>query len=89
MTTIVKRKGHSENYDSRKVYASAYAACLTVHMHHGEAELVADKVSKDLDEWLKSKKEVNSQDISNQVTLSLEKYNPDAAFMFKTHKDLS
>ena len=89
MTLIVKRKGHKENFDSRKVYASVYAACLNVHMHVGEAELVADKVSKELTSWLEDQKEVAAHDIFRQVTAVLGKYNPDAAFMYETHRDVS
>lgn len=89
MTHIVKRKGHKEEYDNRKVYASVYAACLNVHVHTGEAELIADKVSKEIDIWIKDKSEVSSHMIFLQVAKSLRKYNPDASFMFETHRDVS
>ncbi|MEX0622049.1 MAG: ATP cone domain-containing protein [Candidatus Woykebacteria bacterium] len=89
MTLIVKRKGHKENFDSRKVYASVYAACLNVHMHEGEAELIADKVSKEVGEQLKSKVEISSNQILQSTAETLRKYNSDAAFMYETHRDVS
>jgi hypothetical protein len=58
-------------------------------MHTGEAELVADKVSTEIDAWIKTRKEVSSQEIFHSVTQTLKKYNPDAAFMYETHRDLS
>jgi hypothetical protein len=58
-------------------------------MHHGEVELVADKVTGEIDDWLKTKKQVSSQEIFEQAVDTLAKYNPDAAFMYKTHRDLS
>lgn len=86
---IVKRKGHKEEYDSRKVYASVYSACLTVRLHQGEAELIADKVSSEVTNWLSKKDYVTSEEIAEQVNEALEKYNPDAAYMYTTHRDLS
>lgn len=89
MSHIVKRNGHKEAYDSRKVYASVYAACLAVRVHQGEAELVADKVAQELNAWVTGQKEVTSHQIFFQASASLEKYNPDAAFMYRTHRDVS
>ena len=89
MSRVVKRKGHKEEYDNRKVYASVYAACLNVHMHQGEAELVADKVAKEIDDWVKTKEEVTAHEIFLSITQVLKKYNPDASFMYETHRDVS
>lgn len=89
MTLIVKRKGHKENFDLRKVYASVYAACLNVHMHEGEAELIADKVSSEVESNLNGDEEVSSAHILKLVTDALRKYNNDAAFMYETHRDIS
>ncbi|OGY25060.1 MAG: hypothetical protein A2Z11_00350 [Candidatus Woykebacteria bacterium RBG_16_43_9] len=89
MTLIVKRKGHKEEFDARKVYASVYAACLNVHMHESEAELIGDKVSKEVGEVLKTKVEVTSNHILQLTTDTLRKYSSDAAFMYETHRDVS
>ncbi len=88
-THIVKRKGHTEEYDERKVYASSYAAVLNVHETQKVAEDIAEKVSKDVSNWIKDKKEVNSSQIFDEVTKSLAKYNKDASFMYNTHRDVS
>lgn len=89
MSHIVKRAGHREKYESRKVYASVYAACLTVRVHPGEAELIADKVTKELNAWATEKNEMTSSEIFQQIVFCLQKYNSDAAYMYKTHRDLS
>lgn len=88
-THIVKRKGHTEEYDERKVYASSYAAVLNVHETQRVAEEIAGKVSKDISSWIKDKKEVSSNQIFEEVTNSLAKYNKDASFMYNTHRDVS
>jgi transcriptional regulator NrdR family protein len=89
MSHIVKRAGHKEKYDSRKVYASVYAACLAVRVHPGEAELVADKVTQEINAWVTSKKEVDSGQIFLQISVSLRKFNPDAAYIYHTHRDVN
>lgn len=89
MTNIVKRRGHKEEYDERKVYASSYAACRNAHLPEKEAESIADKVTKDIENWIEDKDEVDSKQIFEEVTKSLAKYNEDASFMYETHLDVS
>lgn len=89
MAKIVKRHGHKEEYDERKIYGSAYAAGLNVHLSEKEAENIAEKVVKDVNGWIKGKREVNSREIFEEVKKSLAKYNRDASFMYETHLDVS
>ena len=89
MTLIVKRKGRKEDFDSRKVYASVYAACRNGHLNEQDAETIADKVSKELEVQLKDKVEVDSNQIFIMTTQALKKHHEDAAFMYETHRDVS
>lgn len=85
-TTIVKRRSrHTEPYDQRKLYASIYAACLSVRTPAGEAELTAQHVCKDIVPWLYQKLEVTSHDIRAQAARHLHTYNPHAAYIYKHH----
>lgn len=86
---IVKRAGHNESYDARKLYASIFSACLAVRVPGGEAELVADKVNRDVENWLESKPVVTSSDIHRVAGQFLEAYNADAAYIYKTHRNIS
>lgn len=86
---IVKRKGHSEPYDERKLYASIYSALLSVRTPSGEAELVAGQVCEDLVNWLAGKHEITSYDIRLQATGHLQAYNHDAAYIYRHHRDIS
>jgi len=85
---IVKRAGHRELFDARKLYASVYAACLSVRTPEGEAELVAAQVQQLVEEWLERKHEVTGHDIRIQATKHLKVYNPDAAYMYRAHREL-
>lgn len=85
---IVKRKGHSEPFDTRKLYASIYAVCLSVRTPEGEAELVADRVVKHVNAWLEPKHEVTAHDIRTQAAKHLKAYNPDASYLYSVHKDM-
>lgn len=89
MTHIVKRKGHKESFDERKVYASVYSACLAVRIQDEEAELMANLVSREVKKWFEERGEVSSKDISEQVEKELKHLNKTVAFMYSTHKDVS
>lgn len=89
MDHIVKRKGHKEKYEERKVYASVYAACLTLRMTDEQAELIAEMVSHETTQEFKKDKEVSAHEIHKFVAKALKKYDPDAAYMYDTHKDIS
>ena len=86
MQHIVKRQGHTEPYDERKVYASVYAACVSVREPAGSAELIADKVQKDVNAWIAKKHEVTANDIRRQAAKHLHVYNPDAGYMLLHHR---
>ena len=86
---IVKRKGHKERFDDKKVYASCFAACLNVHMEKHKAEKCADKATKDVKKWISKKKETTSDKIFKEVVKALKRYDRNAAFMYETHRDLS
>jgi transcriptional regulator NrdR family protein len=85
---IVKRKGHSEPYDIKKLYASIYSACLAVRTPEGEAELVAERVVGHMNEWLEPKHEVTAHDIRTQAAKHLKAYNPDASYLYEVHRSL-
>ena len=86
---IVKRRGHVEEFDERKVYASCYAACLSAHITHAKAEKICEKVSKEVKTWARKKIEVNSSEIFKKAISAIKKHNEDAAFMYETHRDIA
>mgnify|MGYP001562138500 FL=1 len=86
---LVKRGGHVHLFDERKVYASCYAACLSAHVPHIEAEKICKNVCRDIKKWVKPKKAVTTEQIFKETGKSIKKYNKDAAFMYSTHRDIS
>ena len=89
MVHIVKRKGHRQEFDERKVYASVYSSCLASHSMEEEAEATANLVAKEIKKWIFDKGEVNSREIHEEVEKELKHLNKDAAFMYETHRDIS
>lgn len=89
MTHVVKRRGHKQEFDERKVYASVFAACLSAHAEKEEAETTANLVTKEIKKWMADREEVNSDQIFKQVSEELMALNKDAAFMYTTHRDVS
>ena len=86
---IIKRRGHKEPYDEKKIYASIYAASLNAHLVKVEAEKIAEKVSKAITAWIANKEVIGSGDIFKTAIELLKKENTDVAFMFETHRDLA
>lgn len=86
---VVKRKGHTERFDERKVYASCYAACLASHVPHHLAEKIAEHVTSDVKRWIREKKTITSHSIFLMVAKSMAEYSKDAAYMYKTHRDIA
>lgn len=86
---VVKRKGHEEKFDERKVYASCYAACLSSHIEIKKTEKICAKVAKEINSWIKSKTCVSSNEIFKMTIKLLNKHDKNAAFMYETHRDIS
>ena|SRR3989338_8782114 len=87
--SIVKRKGHTEAYDERKVYASCFFACRNSHLGEKESEGIAGKVATAVTKWVDRKKFVSSDVIFRILAEELRKHNEDAAFMYATHRDIN
>ncbi len=86
MKHIVKRAGHNETYDNHKLYASIFAACQSVREPSGSAELISEKVIKDMAKWIAKKHEVTSNDIRRNAAKHLKVYHPSAAYMYLHHR---
>ena len=89
MLQIVKRKGHTELYDERKVYGSCFFSCRNAHLSQQESEQICNKVAAQITKWIKKKKLVSSDDIFRALIHELNKHNEDAAFLYETHRDIS
>ena len=87
--TIVKRGWHIEPYDDRKVYGSCVFACRMAHLSAKEAERIAEKVTTVITSLVLKKKFISSDDIYHFIIEELKKYDPDASFLYETHRDIS
>ena len=86
---IVKRRGHTETFDERKLYASVYSALLALRTPTGEAELVAAEVTNRVKQWLEGKREVTSRDIQLRTEMHFKVLNKDAAYLYNSHDTIS
>ncbi len=85
---VVKRRGHVESFDERKIYASVYEACHAVQLSTSQAEKIAASVSLNVKKWIEKKEKTNSHEIHREVVKALRKHHADVAFMYDTHKVL-
>jgi hypothetical protein len=58
-------------------------------MREGQAELIADNVSKDVTDELSHSTTVDSKELTEIVVKSLEQYDSDAAYLYRSHRDVS
>ena len=89
MKYIVKRLGHEEDFEEKKLYKTIYNACILSDMSRVECVKLSKKVIKDVKKDLKNRKTVTSNHIFLSTTKILKRYNKDASFMYKTHRDVS
>jgi len=82
---IVKRKGHSEAFDEKKVYASVYSACASAHYEECDCETTADKVTKTIKAHVKTKKYIESKQLRKKIELELKKKDKELAFYYEQH----
>lgn len=82
MKLIVKRAGHVEQFDEKKLYASIFAAALAVREPVGTAEVLADRVVTDVTSWIGRKHEVTSNDLRRKASEFLHAYNIEASHIY-------
>ena len=72
MVLVVKRRGYTENFDERKLYASVYAACASAHYQELQCEKTAGEVSEKITGSIKHMKTISSLDIRKMVEKELK-----------------
>ena len=86
---IIKKKGHTEHFEIKKVELSIYKAGLNAALTKEEATRLTKKMVKSLKQWIKNKKNITSNQLSMTITKLLKKEDDNAAFMYETHKDIN
>ena len=85
MPIIVKRRGHKERFDEKKVYASVYAACASAHHAELKCEKIAEKVLQTIKKFIKNKKSIQSTEIRKKIENELKKKDKELAFFYEQH----
>ncbi len=85
---VIKKKGHMEVFQDKKVFTVVYEACLNAHLSKEKANEIAKKVTNELNKRIKGR-EVKSDFLFKNIIDILKKYDKDAAFLYETHRDVS
>lgn len=83
MVTVVKREGHSETFDEKKIYGSVYAACASAFYTELTCERVAADITKRVKTFFARKKSVHSHEIRKHVAAVLKKKDKQLAFFYE------
>jgi len=70
-------------FSRKRLEKSIISVCLSLRTPEGQAEEIAESVSRAVLAWCKNKPEVTSTDIRRVATGALEKYHPEAAYLYK------
>jgi transcriptional regulator NrdR family protein len=85
---VVKQSGKRpvEQYDADKLLRSIRAACLSVRSPEGEAESTALLVTNAVTIWVTTKPAITSHDLRRQASIHLQRYHPEAAYLYQHHR---
>ena len=86
--TIFKASGQSEKFSEQKFRESIKTSCLAVGTPEAEAELCAQQVFKQIAKWIANKPEFTSSDLRLHTYQILTVFNPEAAFFYRTCKQI-
>lgn len=82
------RRRSVETFDTNKLLQSIRAACLSVRTPEGEADLAARNVANAVILWCQTKPAVTSHDIRRITGVHLNRYHPEAAYLYQHHRNI-
>lgn len=85
---IFKASGQSEKFSKQKFLESVKTSCVAVGASESEADLCAQEVLKQIIKWIANKPEFTSSDLRLQTYQVLTVFNPEAAFFYRTYKQI-
>ncbi len=88
MVIVVKRGGHAEKYDEKKIYTTVYASAINAHLNEQRAEEIATKITIAIDELIQKSKRVDSVDIKTEIQNLLIIEDGDVALMYEHHTNI-
>ena len=85
----IKKEGHTEKFDLKKLSKSIYKASLNAHLEGNQAQKVVKETLNTLLLTLSSKKVISTQQLRKETIKSLEKNNfHEVACLYKHHENL-
>ncbi len=85
MAEVVKRRGHEEPFDEKKVYGSVYAACASADRDEKTCEQVAEEVTERVAEEVAESDRISAEDIRETVTAELAGRDDELKFYYEKH----
>lgn len=91
MDKVFKRHGEKEEFDDRKLYASIYYPAREAGYSEEDAEALAEEITEAVQKWIEEHDDnvLSSDEIRDETIGRLEEEDPDVAFLYETHLDLS
>lgn len=81
-------KRANEPFAPTKLHTSIVVSCRSVRTPEAVAHHAADMVCTHVLQWATDKPEVTAADIRRQASLALERFQPDAAYVYQHYKHI-
>lgn len=72
-------------FDRDRLHKSIMTVCFSARRPIGQARATASSVCDDVVEWIKSRPDITSHDLRRVAAISLENYDPEAAYLYSQH----
>lgn len=82
---VSRKKKITYEYSSDGVKRSILRNARSAKVAPGWAKQIADRVTKEVDEWITDKEIVTEADLRKKIIKELETLSPDIAFAYKNH----
>ena len=87
--TIVKRRGVPQEFKINKLIKSIDNAARSAQLPEPEVDKLTEATSSQIKNWIKGRKVATSDEIFKKVSGLLRKKSKEAAYMYKTHRDVN
>lgn len=89
MTIAIKKQGHAEKFDEKKLYESVYKTALNCHLEEEESRDIAQKITDTIAGWINEKTHITTNELRFQVINLLELEDSELSMMYENHYNIN
>ncbi len=75
-------------YTKAKLKKEILQEARVLGLHRGAVELIADRVSDEVDQWVSARASITEADLDRVTAARIRKYNPDLAYWYRNRSKI-